>query len=56
MNSNKKTKKHISFSPSYPSIERCSTGQVKQAFEDIEKDDLNKTITKFLNTQCCSCS
>ena len=52
MNSNKKTKKHISFSPSYPSIERCSTGQVKQAFEDIEKDDLNKTITKFLNTQC----
>ena len=52
MNSNKKTKKHISFSPSYPSIERCSTGQVKQAFEDVEKDDLNKTITKFLNTQC----
>ena len=51
-NSNKKTKKCISFSPSSPIIERCSTGQVKQAFEDIEKDDLNKTITKFLNTQC----
>lgn len=52
MNSNKTTKKRISFSPSYPSIERCSTNQVKQAFEDVEKDDLNKTITKFLNTQC----
>ena len=52
MNSNKKTRKRISFSPSYPSMERCSTNQVKQAFEDVEKDDLNKTITKFLNTQC----
>ena len=51
-NSNKKTKKCISFSPSSPIIERCSTGQVKQAFEDIEKDDFNKTITKYLNTQC----
>jgi uncharacterized protein YegL len=51
-NSNKKTKKCISFSPSSPIMERCSTGQVKQAFEDIEKDDFNKTITKYLNTQC----
>jgi len=52
MSSHKKTKKRISFSPSYSIMERCSTNQVKQAFEDIEKDDFNKTITKYLNTQC----
>ena len=52
MSLHKKTKKRISFSPSYSIMERCSTNQVKKAFEDIEKDDFNKTITKYLNTQC----
>jgi len=51
---NNKSNKNISFSNSnsISNIERCSTYQVKRAFEEVEKYDPNKTIIEYINTQC----